>query len=657
MVRTDGPRRRRLEARPLLLVALSPLAWGSGLDTGASDSASVAWTADLGDQDQNLLLPDVVALDGASGRGFVYSNVLGGALAAVDLASGTLLGVTSLPAGGATIEVDDSGMVWAWNNLMVTLYDPVRDSSQVLRPAVLGLDSVSLVKPVAAGDTWVLGTLPGGGAGAVLLDRLLRPVTSLPFGFDSSAARSAGSDVVALLRDDIVPPGFELWNLGTLSVVASCAAPFTPKDWLPMNDGNVAVATGTEVGVVTCVDGQAWLVEEGVDNVALVGASDRFIALSKSTEAISYESEARVYTFDPDMVPPSAIALSSVPAGLAVADGAYAPATGMLWAASENSSSLVGVEVAAGVERFDIELGTHVEAMTYDPEEDGRVFVTQRLNSRLARIEQVGGEATASALVDVTWPVAPLLAEETLWVVDQLTGNLHGFDAGDGSALHTLELPFDPSTRNLTFADLELHPERGTMLLSWGPTMELTERSLETGEVEHTWPLQMAAGRNTESRLEIVPFGDVVYVVSTVDRIVERLDLSDGSSIVMAELSDVTSQRVRLQDAVLSEDGSLLYVGPHALDGETLERLETLDRTWTYPVAALDGCWLAWSEPLELGLWDADGEAVWTYTLPLGTPVDVRPMMAWSPEWQQLLIGDVTNASVIALDVDSSCPG
>jgi len=177
------------------------------------------------------------------------------------------------------------------------------------------------------------------------------------------------------------------------------------------------------------------------------------------------------------------------------------------------------------------------------------------------------------------------------------------------------------------------------------------------GQVVSSWDLGGEVLDKDESgRLEVKVGPDRVFTVRSADGRITAIDLdSPDVAATAAPVESLIPEATRLQYAALAEDGSLLYVGPYAIDTATLDRVTDLDRTWTFAAAEHDGLWVAWrADDCSVLLVDGAGEIQTVMPTEIAAGAQA-PELEWVPWWDgRLLYTDIRRAGVAAwpLNVD-----
>ena len=371
----------------------------------------------------------------------------------------------------------------------------------------------------------------------ILRDGVLRPTSSLPL-------RLFGDGVVLLESGELLD-GQDL---------LICQVPFASRlaDW----DGErLAVTKGAELA--TCAAGiepSRVTLNEPKQPIWMDG---ELWVLERISDEDPSASVVRV--LDPDTLEE----LRSFPTGKNSGYGGWDGQT--LWVNSEGSSEILGLRDELVAAR--VRTGAHVESVA------GGV-VSGRLSNRLWAEDRE---------LELPWPVAPLLADRTLYVVLQ--------ESLAVVELTPLTLEPGPTHRlavqnpGLTLSDTAWFDDE--LYVSFGSedsVVTLSGKGFALGQ-----PLDPDAS----GRLELVVGEDALYAVRARDGRVHRIDPTVGAT---ATVTVDLPERTRMQLAAW--DDGLLWVGPHGLHGDTLEPMDEAD--WDFLVGRHEGEALFWRDG---GLW------------------------------------------------------
>ena len=336
-----------------------------------------------------------------------------------------------------------------------------------------------------------------------------------------------------------------------------CQAPFGSRRAV-WGEGSVYVAKGAQIGrcggdtvtlnepkTVLWMDGELWALDR-------IGDED--------------PNRGLLRVLSPDLE-----VLRSAPTGKNSGYGGWDGDT--LWVNSEGSSEILGlVDEAVSVA---VTTGVHVESVEHG-------VVTGRLSNR------VWNDSRSRAL---TWPVAPRWFDDKVWVVLQQEMTLVALDPVSLETVETVETGLGPHN-HLTLSDTAVWND--ALWVSDGQTDVLwsTDRVIPLGE-----PLD----KDASGRLELVVGDEALYVVRARDGRVHRVTDEGVTGEVRVDLEP----RTRMQLAAW--DDGVLWVGDVALDGETLEVVDTGD--FDFFVGRLGRDAVVWDEGLRVG-----GERVHTQT-------------------------------------------
>jgi hypothetical protein len=597
----------------------------------------------LEEGESNHLLPLYVDVDVQSRRAWCLSRLLG-TVAQVDLDAAELIRV--LPRYESTssalrLKGDGPDVVWQLRAGPPALLRIEADSGH-MRAVDVGLAGATDLLRLDEDRLLVTGELETGGYALLVLDGLLE------------VAQTEGVEVAPLQmemgQDDtfgVLMQGgrIDVRDVDTLQLLNTCTSPFmghtVGNTLASLPDGDFVVTQDTTVGRASCDGGEPIEIEEGTENWDVLVDGDEVLVLDRIGGDEPNWGEMRRYDVDLDRVG------DPLPTGK---NSGYGGLDGVLaWMNSEGSSDLWAVHADTGELAHRVQTGLHVESLAVDPAHPGRVYASGRLSDLLIWVDMDTGEALHAEL-DFHWPVVPTVADGKLWVLDQLDADLHALDLDTLDELATYDLGLSTNT-SLTLSDMALHPDRGTLFVTHGWDNELVEVDPADGTVVGRWELGGEVLDKDESgRLEVLIGPNEVLTVRSVDGRITRID-PDAAALVdtAAPVSELIPKQTRLQYAALSEDGTLLFVGPYAIDAATLEHLDAQDRGWTFAALQIDGSWIAWRGD-DVSILTVDSSGAVTSVLPTEIVAGAQaPEFHYAAEWEQrLLFTDLRRAGILA---------
>jgi hypothetical protein len=398
--------------------------------------------------------------------------------------------------------------------------------------------------------------------------------------------------------------------LGSRCNVLAEELPEASFAWMAqLEGGDWAISQETRLSLLRCPSGEWSQLEVGRENrsaIALPGGG--FASLDRIGADGTHDPNwglLRRYTSE----------LSRVgevwPTGKNSGYGALDPETGLVWMNSEGTAELWAMEPESGALVHRVRLGEHIESVAV--EEEGRqIWFSGRLSNLHGRIDLDSGELRRVSDL-ITWPVAPVMAEGWLYLLDQLNSTLHRVDPQSLEVAERWELGLSVNTL-LTLSDMAWSPERGTLLIAQAADDLLLEFDPAEGRELARWELAGPAISEPDmaGRVEVVPLGDAAVVVRSTDGALSRVDLESGD-VLGGDLPDggiAALRSAHLLDATcLSEDGSRLWVGRFALDPADLGLLWELESGVDLILHdAGEGELLAWrDQPDSLVVLDAEG--------------------------------------------------
>jgi len=344
-----------------------------------------------------------------------------------------------------------------------------------------------------------------------------------------------------------------------------------------LDDGTVVVASEGAVGIAGC-DGVAPLAyRDGVEIMEVISLGDHALVLDRigSGEGVD-PNLGLARSYDRSGL------LGSFVTGKNTGFGALDPRTELLWLNSEGSSEVLVMEPDDGELVEAIRTGTFLDGLAIDLALPGVTFVTGRLSDTVVRLE---GDAVTATTGEIRWPWSPTPDAERglLWVLEHTDSRVHGLDWDDLNVVHSIDPGLGPNTL-LTFGNLDLHPELGTLFLADSQRDLLLELDPDSGLELTRWelggPLIDDPDEVGELAVKIHPDALVVYTGRSNDGRVQRLDPSTGE-LREASLEAGLLGELRAGHSTdfleLWTGADLLYVGGFAFDATTLERLDELD--------------------------------------------------------------------------------
>jgi hypothetical protein len=288
--------------------------------------------------------------------------------------------------------------------------------------------------------------------------------------------------------------------------------------------------------------------------------------------------------------------------------------------------------------------------------EGGReIWFSGRLSNLIGRIDLDSGEVAAASDL-ITWPVAPVMAEGWLYLLDQLSSTLHKVDPQSLDVVERWDLGLSVNTL-LTLSDMAWSPERGTLLIAQAADDLLLEFDPVEGRELARWELagQAISEPDVAGRVEVVPLGDAVVVRST-DGALSRVDLESGEVLGgdLPEGGIAALRSAHLLDAsCLSEDGARLWVGRFALDPADLALLRELESGVDLILHDPgEGELLAWrDQPDSLVVLDAEGEILRGRALPEDPFGNAGFALLRGAEGASVVMGSFAGASVRAISL------
>ena len=605
----------------------------------------------LGEYDDNHLLPLYAHVDPDGRSAWCVSRMLG-TTAQVDLDTAELVQVLprySSEHAPTRIVGDGPDRAWQVRNGTPALLR-IEAEKGTMRAVDAELTAASDVLRLDDDRLVVAGTAGNGGYALKVLDGELEVTDTVELEIKALQLEARDADTFGVMMQG---GRVDLRNRDDLQLVGTCTAPFVGNNGgnslAALDTGDFVVTDDTAVGIVSCDDDEPLEIVAGNENKDVVALGDEFVVLDRIGGTEPNWGEMRRYGAQlATMAGPFSTGKNSGYGGLDTV-------TGLVWMSSEGSTEMWAVDPETGDVAHRVQLGIHVESATADPARTGRVYVSGRLSDNLFWVDMTTGEQLTADL-DFHWPVKPRVYGDRLWVVDHLDAVLYELDLDtlDVVAGHDLGLSTNVS---LTLSDLAVHEARGTLLVTHGWDNVLVEVDPASGQVVSRWDLGGEVLDKDESgRLEVKAGPDRVFTVRSADGRITSIDPDLAEAVATAApVESLVPESTRLQYAALAEDGSLLYVGPYAIDPDTLERVTGQDRTWTFAAAERDGLWVAWrADDSSVILVDGAGEI--HTVLPTEIVAGAQaPELEWVPWWDgRLLYTDIRRAGVAAwpLNVD-----
>ena len=524
----------------------------------------------------NHTQPFEVAVDVDRRIGYVTGLASRGVLS-WDLDTHELIGVKPFadqPLRYPDVAVDELGVIW-----VITRSDP-----SVIRFDPFTNHRTQIYEPLGHAGTLV--PAPGGGMVALGFTHEQEQVVAL-FAADgelqellyledsATGMLALDSGQVALLSQPVGDDAYRVLDLPSLEVVETCALPFVAYHGDELDDGTVIVARAASIGTVGC-DGEeplSWIA--GAENHEVISLGDRAIVLDRLGEEDANWGVGRFVT--PDGPVEGADFSTAKNTGYGDVD----TLTGTLWVNSEGTGEVWGMSTDDGALLDTVLTGAFLDGMALDREEQN-FYVTGRLSNTIARITAEGVIAEAH---ETFWPFSPVVdtPRDTLWVLSQADGVIHGYRRGDLEFLQEID-PGMGRNELLTFNSMILHPARSTLFVAHAETDQVAEIDPDSGEVVNTWDLQGPAISDPDQighlMMRIHAATGSVMVLRSNDARVQRLDPESGSlasvwleQSIVEELASGNS----VDFAGMLQDYFIVYVGGHAVDGATLTPLPERD--------------------------------------------------------------------------------
>jgi hypothetical protein len=511
-----------------------------------------------------------VALDPARRR--LYTSALGSSvLLAYDADSGEVL--QDLPLGNdplntPEVELDLAGNVWVGANTdpPIVHFDVETGHRTILWDVVAGVRDLS---PRASGGMVLLGRSEGSNSAIVAIDTALQVVATLDL--DESARGLVPMDSFESVGVTLSSGELMVLDSDDLSELRRCPVTIAhPWHGAQLDDGTVVLSGEGSIGTACVERPQAWRV--GEENMEVISLGDHALVLDR----IGLEEG-----FDPNLGIGRLVDADGVYDRYVTAKntgfGALDPVTGLVWVNSEGTSEVLAMDPATGAFPITVRTGTFLDGLAPDPDDSSILYATGRLSDTIARIE--ADQLTASTH-EVHWPYSPVidLQRDLLWVLSQTEGVLHALDRDDLSLQRSID-PGLGSNTLLTFGNIMLHMDRGTLFFAESQRDLLLEIDPDSGEELGRWelggPLIVDPDEVGELALRVTPGSERVYVVRSNDARVQRLDPASGALETVFMPEDVAAALAGGHKTDFLRHyptEGLLYVGGKAVSLGDLER-------------------------------------------------------------------------------------
>jgi len=597
----------------------------------------------LDEGEPNHLLPLYVDVDVESRRAWCLSRLLG-TVAQVDLDAAELIRI--LPRYESTssalrLKGDGPDVVWQLRSGPPPLLRIEADTGH-MRAVDVGLSGATDLLRLDEDRLLVTGEIEGGSNALLVLDALLEVAQTEEVEATPLQLEMAGDGAFGVLMQG---GRVDVRDAETLELLRTCTSPFlghtVGNTLASLPDGNFVITQDTSVGLVRCDDDDPVEIDEGTENWDVLTDGDEVIVLDRIGGDEPNWGEMRRYDADLDLVG------DATPTGK---NSGYGGLDGdLVWMNSEGSSDLWAIHADTGDLVHRVQTGLHVESLAADPDRPGRVYASGRLSDLLMWVDMDTGD-TLTAEIDFHWPVVPVVADGKLWVLDQLDADLHALDLETLESLGAYDLGLSTNV-SLTLSDMALHADRGTLFVTHGWDNQLVEVDPADGAVVGRWDLGGEVLDKDESgRLEVLVGPSEVLTVRSADGRVTRIDPDQADAVdTAAPVAEQIPQQTRLQYAALSEDGTLLYIGPYAIDTATLEHDVDRDVGWTFAAGQYDGTWIAWRAD-DVSILTVDADGVITSVAPTEIVAGAQaPEFHYVGEWEQrLLFTDLRRAGILA---------
>lgn len=605
----------------------------SGTEVAPCDPTTELVNELVPDGNTPILVFDVT-VDAARNRAW-STSLMTPTLAEVDTETASLVKVHNLgdfkPNHGQ-VQVDGEGNPWFVSS------DP---------PGLEKLDATSGTVTVMAPDldsgTSVLGR-PGGGAWVSGLEGVTNVVLRVDADGTVSGRReldypaltltaSATGGVAALVA--ITGRDQEVWVLdgeADLATLDVCPVALAGKFMTQLTSGDFIVTYDGTIATAPCGSATPESIWIGTDNKEVFPEGDGFIVLDRQGDDSALGPNWGIARhFDRNLNEIGASFATGKNTGYGGVDS-----NGLIWANSEDTTEVWALDPATGAIPHKVLVGLNVETVLPDPLRPSTAIITGRLSSTVGRLDTCTGIFTKATDV-LTWPISPVIHDDVLYVIDQLTSRIQKFDAVTLAWIDTLDADLGDNYL-LTFDYLIWHPDRGTLFLSQTQVNQLYEMDPSTGAVLQTWPLngELVTNKTEIGRVQLVLAGGYIVAVRPRDGQVTVIDPDESVPVAQfvvdhEDMRDIDPDRLDLVWA--TADGSRFYIGPHAYDGDTFVRVpeEDVDATAIFAESA-DGQRYGWSfDDQRVARFALDGGVTWEAPANISEQGD--PSFRLAPAW------------------------
>jgi len=589
----QGPGGPHDSARPIdtgvapLSYSIEALAQHDFLDTGRS----------------NHLLPSSIAVDSEHKRAYSYSLGFGN-IAVVDTDGGVVQDVFDItyPLGASRLEIDENHYLWLLANRSQTPALRMDPTTGEVESVETGLSGITGLIPRDDGSVIVFGFTRAKPNGTWQDSESVLVVIGEDLSVQKTIALEHTVNAVSPTQDNAgfavavasEPPSVQIWSKNGLEQIGECRMGMHPASISPLSNGNFAVINAERVGIANCDGLASQFVWAGTDNKSVFPQGDGFMVMDRQSSEDPNWGEIRSYDADLNQLG------TPITTGKNSGFGAYDIDTQQIWMNSEGTTELLAFSLADLDFVDSVQLGKHVESLAPAPNDTTQVVVAGRLSADLELLNRETNELTPFNH-DLTWPVSPCWAEDTVWVIDHLTSTLHGFSSD------TLEeiaaYPYDGSTdTGLTLSDIKFHNDRGSLFITNAPDDRLYEIDPDTGQRLNAWDLggTPLINENHVARLEILWDDAHIFVVRGMDGRITKIDINTGDSQTVLLLEDSEPGGAQLRVSRLSNDKETLWIRGYAVDPNTLEfQTETkyARSAWSIPIGEIQTEDIAWRAP------------------------------------------------------------
>lgn len=538
-------------------------------------------------------------------------------LAEIDIDTQTLVKVHTLSAtkfDRPQVSVAGDGAPWVASGEgdAITRLDPV---SGVVTHPLSDMERATSVIGRPDGGAWVAGEIATHPV-LVWLDADGDVITQVDLD-DPALGLTATNDggVAALVSDDDGSGGqaIEVFDGDTLEMQTTCVSPPTDKFFSQIADGSFITGSETTINRVPC-DGvtEPTTIREGQDNKEFIPYEDGFVVLDRvGDDRTDGYNWGQVRYYDNELNWTGQIFVSGKHTGY----GGLDPTTGIVWANSEGTTSVYGLDLVHEQAVANVQVGLNIETLLPDPRYPGEMIVTGRLSGTVARVDLCENSYVEAAEAP-TWPVSPVLVGDTLYTIDQLTGMIQVWNADTLEWLDTYDFSL-PDNTLLNFDYMVYHPTRHTLFMTETVDNVLMEIDPDTGDVLHQWVLSgkpiTDTGTITRSEVELVD--GWLFVARPQDGQLTLVDPDEDEPVAEATMDKQTIKIIntnRLDLVWVTADDSAVYVGPIAFDPDTLSPTGVELGQGAESVFADDGEGGVWAYSYEdqvVRRYDEDGKA------------------------------------------------